>query len=177
MQKARYKYRVEVNRWTWLAGVCALVFLGIFLFQILSIRLSSTAEVERPLPPESAQTFPVGVYDPTEGTEAFYGPPNPSEGPETSYDAGEVDTWHPPDRIVMESAAPLVLTPEPSLMEAEAADAQKTLVERILELISQILDKLVQLITGTITLMGIWKSIKRVEQKNEAPKVEPKENE
>jgi len=197
MQKTRYKYRLELNRWTWIAGFSLLVFLGIILVQIFRnppTFITSTT-YEQPTVPFG------GTYDPTNGTvaihdgivfyELFYTiAPNDitDVGSETSYEAGgyipfwmlddsyttDTETLERPYDDVhyrMEGERDLGIPVMPPT-SAEAAGTPKTSIERILELISQILDKLVQLTTATITIIGIWKSIKREEQKEE-PKNEP----
>ena len=190
MKKAHYKYRLEVNRWTWVAGASALIFLGILLVQILRDPPIFVTNVEVETPPELIVVDPVGFYDPTAGTEPYYGMSGPPAGPETSYEApvpfwlledeGKSsaaldgaeealhmleEEWHPPDLLTAapEYALEPIMAEEVAEEAAEATAAQKTLIERILELISQILDKLMQLTTATIIIMGIWKSIKREE--------------
>jgi len=186
MKKAHYKYSLEVNRWTWIAGASALIFLGILLVQILRKPPIFVTNVEMETPNEAILIDPVGLYDPTAGTEPYYGISAPPAGPETSYEPpvpfwllgeGSAEEWHPPDFLTAapEYALEPIMAEEVVEEAAEATAAQKTLIERILELISQILDKLVQLTTATITIMGIWKSIKREEQKDEDPEDEQDE--
>lgn len=207
MKKARYKYRVEINRWTWIAGASALTFLGILLVQILRDPPIFVTNVELGQPPDDVLMAPVGVYDPTEGTEPFYGMSGPPAGPETFYDpANYVPIWIMADDLLTSGTeelegmefeeareewyAPALIeaAPEPAyapviaipveeddgiVEEAvEASAPPLSGVERILELIGQLLDRLVQLTTGLITLFGLWKTIKREKQEDPEPESE-----
>lgn len=165
-------YRVEVNRWTWVGIASGLIFVTILVFQLISWKTSPLEKemiiLEQTYPMTEGYSDLQGPPAGTEATEEHVEPIDPvkviPDGSETYYDPYLVSIWVTGENTNVSERIDFQQAYKPELYEERVTEAFvpiQTSTERILELISEILDKLVQIITGATTLFAIYKSIKR----------------
>lgn len=133
MQKPQLKnYRIEVNHWTWIGVICAVIFSVILVMEVMD----TTETEETNLPVDHEMSYYEPFDDPIEM---------------------RLGSLKPTVETMSGSTPPISQKEDDTIIEMSPPGA----LENILELISRILDRIVQIIAGLTALFSIYKSIKR----------------